>query len=47
MDMMVLNPADPAVYDICLLSESRARLMARLGTPGELATQADGQQNAA
>ncbi|WP_093925530.1 hypothetical protein [Sulfitobacter brevis] len=45
MDMMFLNPADPAVHDICLLSESCARLMARLGTPGEAATQTDGQQN--
>jgi len=47
MDMMVLNPADPAVHDICLLSESCARLMARLGTPGEAGAQTDGQQNAA
>ncbi|MEH6648381.1 hypothetical protein [Sulfitobacter sp.] len=47
MDLMAIDPMDPAVDDVCLLSEACDRMLKCLGKPGDGAAKADGQMDAA
>lgn len=47
MEPMAIDPMDPAVHDVCLLSEACDRILRRLGKPGDGARKADGQADAA
>ena len=47
MELMAIDPMDPAVHDVCLLSEACDRMLARLGKPGDRVMKADGQADAA
>lgn len=47
MELMAIDPMDPAVHDVCLLSEACDRMLRRLGKPGDGSRKADGQADAA
>jgi hypothetical protein len=47
MELMAIDPMDPAVHDVCLLSEACDRMLTRLGKPGDRVMKADGQADAA
>jgi hypothetical protein len=47
IEIMAVNPDDPAVYEICLLSEACGQVIKRLGKPGDAVAAAEGQQDAA
>ncbi|WP_295512907.1 hypothetical protein [uncultured Sulfitobacter sp.] len=47
MEFMSIDPDDPAVYEICLLSEACGQVIKRLGKPGDAVAAAGGQQDAA